>query len=76
MDSPKKTSSELAIELMTSWVNGNREHVVDKLTELNGLQGAAVAARMVLLLHNGHDVPTDLVLFTNRLDSEVCGELL
>lgn len=63
-------SHEVATTLAKAWVNGSREYVIDKLTELNGLQGAAVAARMVLLLHNGHDIPTDLALFTSRLEYE------
>lgn len=67
-------SHELATVLAEAWVNGSRNDVINKLTELNGLQGAAVATRMVLLLHNGHDLPIDLALFTSRLEYEACGK--
>ncbi len=67
-------SHELATKLAGLWANvDNREYVVDQLSELNGIQGAAVAARMVLLLHKryGHDsLPMDLATFTGHLEYE------
>lgn len=81
MSSQKMPSHELAAKFAELWVNvANRSYVADQLGELNGLQGAAVAARMVLLLynshHDGHNVPMDLATFTGHLEYEVCGELL
>lgn len=61
---------EIASILVNSWTNGCRNAVIGKLSELDPITAAAVSARMVLLLHNGHDLPTDLALFTSRLDLE------
>ena len=68
-------TNELASFLQQQWTNGNCDDVIRKLDELDNLVASAVVARMVLLLHNGQDVPTDLSLFTTRLDAEALWRL-
>ncbi len=56
----------LSAELQTQWINGNRDHVIRKLSELKPIVASAVAAHIVLSLHDGYK--TDLALFLSRLD--------
>ncbi|KKM76662.1 hypothetical protein LCGC14_1377860 [marine sediment metagenome] len=63
-------SYNLAESLAVSWVNGNRDVVIEKLASLSGIVAAAVSVRIVLILLPEHEVPLDLAHFTSRLECE------
>jgi len=63
------TASKYAFE----WRIGNHDGVIRMLRKMSSLEAAAITARMVLLLHNGHELTTDTCLaqFMSRLEIEV-----